>query len=169
MSLHDVISKIKHRKSLHIDAAEYPENEVIELDENGGVISRDWMSLFKKIFLSLVIILVSSLSFGIGRLSVVGDLPAGKAGREPIKIEYDQELTTENTNQTATVTNATQKKLAPPSASDGGVVASKNGSKYHYPYCPGAKQIKETNKITFDSPSLAEAAGYTLAANCSPR
>ena len=107
---------------------------------------------FKKPFLSLVIILVASLSFGIGRLSVVSQ-------REGIKIEYDQSLIT----NTAAVVNA------PVGNSAGEVVASKNGSKYHYQYCSGAKQIAEKNKIVFASPTAAEAAGYVLASNCKPR
>lgn len=47
------------------------------------------------------------------------------------------------------------------------VVASKSGTKYHLPTCPGAKQIKESNIIEFTSIQAAEAAGYTAAANCS--
>ena len=46
------------------------------------------------------------------------------------------------------------------------VVASKNGTKYHYPWCAGAKQIAEKNKITFASTEEARAKGYTPAANC---
>jgi methylphosphotriester-DNA--protein-cysteine methyltransferase len=46
------------------------------------------------------------------------------------------------------------------------VVASKSGTKYHLPTCPGAKQIKSTNLITFNSKQEAEAAGYTPASNC---
>jgi hypothetical protein len=48
-------------------------------------------------------------------------------------------------------------------------VASKAGTKFHALTCPGAKTIKETNKIYFASVSDAEAAGYTRAANCPPR
>jgi hypothetical protein len=48
-------------------------------------------------------------------------------------------------------------------------VASKAGTKYHTLTCPGAKTIKETNKIYFTSVSEAEAAGYTRAANCPVR
>jgi hypothetical protein len=106
------------------------------------------------IFLSLVIILVASLSFGIGRLSV--------AGRgEGIKIEYDTSL---GVQQSASVINTTSNTLKV-----GEVVASSKGKKYHYPHCSGAKQITEANKITFASPEAAESSGYTLAANCSPR
>ncbi|PIQ66617.1 MAG: hypothetical protein COV96_00515 [Candidatus Zambryskibacteria bacterium CG11_big_fil_rev_8_21_14_0_20_42_18] len=140
--------------------------ETFSYDKEGKV---ERFPLFKKLFLSATIILVASLSFGIGRLSVVGD-------REPIKIEYDEQLITDNrqpttsTSQTATVINTTEKKLAPPSvSSDGGVVVSKNGIRYHYLHCSGAKQIKEENKIFFATPEAAEAAGYSLAANCSPK
>lgn len=48
------------------------------------------------------------------------------------------------------------------------IVASKSGKKYHFSYCPGAKQITEKNRIFFASVSAAERAGYTLAGNCKP-
>lgn len=49
---------------------------------------------------------------------------------------------------------------------EGMVVGSRNGSKYHYPWCPGASQIKNENKITFESEVAAQNAGYSKAANC---
>lgn len=61
--------------------------------------------------------------------------------------------------QTATVVNI----VVP---DDTEVVASKNGTKYHLPTCPGAKQISPENKITFPSISSARSAGYTPALNC---
>ena len=139
MSLQDIWEKIKPQSQV----------EVVALNENGEIES---FPLFRKLFLSITIILVVSLSFGIGRLSVVGK-------REPIRIEYDPEI---SKNQVASVIQAISK-------SNDEVVASKNGARYHYPHCSGAKQIKETNKIVFASPTSAEAAGYTLAANCSPK
>ena len=36
----------------------------------------------------------------------------------------------------------------------------------YYPWCAGAKQISEKNKITFASTEEARAKGYTPAANC---
>ena len=115
--------------------------------------------IFRKLFLTLVIILVALLSFGLGRLSIVGK-------GEPVKIEYD-----------ASISNSASAVKALPSVANSqlkienseSVVASKNGSKYHYLHCPGAKQIREANKITFATPSAAEAAGYTLASNCQSR
>jgi len=46
------------------------------------------------------------------------------------------------------------------------LVASKTGKKYHFPWCAGAAQIAEKNKIWFDSYAAAQSAGYTAAANC---
>jgi hypothetical protein len=129
--------------------------EIISYDKDGQV---ERFPMFKKLFLSLVIILVASLSFGIGRLSVIGD-------REPIKIEYEPL----ETNQTATVINTQVVPVPRSSVQQSEVVGSKNSNKYHYTYCPGAKQIKEENKITFATPEAAIAAGYTLAANCKPK
>ena len=129
--------------------------ETVSYDKDGRI---ERFPLFRKLFLSLVIILVASLSFGIGRLTVVGK-------REPVKIEYDLALTesaTPSVEQTASVIKAVDNENT-------SVVVSKNGTKYHYLHCSGAKQIKEENKIVFATPAAAEAAGYTLAANCSPR
>lgn len=139
-------------------------SETVSYDKDGEVVR---FPFFRKIFLSLVIILVATLSFGIGRLSVVGN-------REPIKIEYNEDLANDSlttlpntpSSNSATVVNAV--KAVTPTTSQT-VVVSKNGTKYHYLHCSGAKQIKEENKIVFASPSLAESAGYTLAANCKPR
>lgn len=48
----------------------------------------------------------------------------------------------------------------------GAYVASKSGTAYHLPSCPGAKQIKEENKVWFASKTDAELAGYKPAKNC---
>lgn len=149
MSLHDIVRKIKPL----LGFAETSENEMIEFNEDGEV---EHSALFQKLFLATVIILTALLSFGFGRLSVAGK-------REPIKIDYDLSLI----NQTANVVNAT--KPSGESTKKGSVVASKNGLRYHYPHCPGAKQIREDNKIIFATPAAAEASGFTLALNCSPR
>ena len=51
-------------------------------------------------------------------------------------------------------------------STEGGVVASKNGTKYYLPSCAGAEKISAANKVWFVSTSAARAAGYTPAANC---
>lgn len=49
------------------------------------------------------------------------------------------------------------------------VVASKSSKskKYHYSWCPGAQQIKESNRLWFPTATDAQASGYSLAGNCS--
>ena len=156
MSINNFLEKIKNIALPANSGA----GEEVSFDKEGHI---ERFPLFRKLFLALVIILVATLSFGIGRLSVAGN-------REPIRIEYNPELTeqsawsTPSVGQTASVINS-----IPTGNSETGVITSKNSSKYHFLHCPGAKQIKEENKITFKTPAAAEAAGYTLAANCSPR
>ena len=111
MSLQDIWEKIKPQSQV----------EVVALDENGEIES---FPLFRKLFLSIIIILIALLSFGIGRLSVMEK-------REPIKIEYDPEISNViSKEQTASVIQAISK-------SNDEVVASKNGARYHYPHCSG--------------------------------
>jgi len=87
----------------------------------------------------LLVILVGVGSFGLGRMSML------EAQKAPI-----------------TVSQAATGALA----AGGQVVASKTGTKYHYPWCAGANGISEKNKITFESKEKARAAGYLPAGNC---
>ena len=48
----------------------------------------------------------------------------------------------------------------------GQFMASKGGTKYYLPGCPGADRITDANKIWFSTPAAALAAGYSPAANC---
>lgn len=93
------------------------------------------------VFYSLLILLVGIGSFALGKLSERPFLAADGSGEVVM---------------TSSVTTATTT-----------VIASKNGSKYHYPWCPGADSIKPENRLVFDSRAKAEAAGYTAAENCS--
>lgn len=108
-----------------------------------------------ELYTIVLIILIGFAGFGLGRLSRIED------NREAVKIEFPEYLS-------ASVLNA-GKTTAGDEASaviSGLLVASKNGSKYHYPWCAGAKSISEKNKIWFDSAEEARKAGYTPAANC---
>lgn len=147
MSLPDLFNRIKPN----------PISETFELDEAGEVVR---FPLFRRLFLSLVIILVATLSFGLGRLS------SGQK-REGVRLEYNPQLTTDNLQPA----NAIQaiKSSSTNIIKAGEVVASKNGTKYHYAHCSGAKRILDANRIIFASFQAAEASGYTLAANCRPQ
>lgn len=111
-------------------------------------------SFENELIIVIVIILVALISFGLGRLSKI------RENKALITIE----------NAGATEHLEIQSPSAPSASATGHedklFVASKSGTKYHYPWCPGALNIKEENKIWFSSKEQAEAAGYTPASNC---
>ena len=116
------------------------------------------------ILVGIVIVLISIISFGLGRLSI------SWAPRPPMSILGPDGSAANPSSagipkasggkpQTASIS-------APTGSQDGGFVASKSGSAYHLPECPGAKQIKNENKIYFKTKEDAEHAGYHPAGNC---
>ena len=119
----------------------------------------------REIYVSLLIILTAFGSFGLGRLSKIYDT------RLPVQIRYEDgnEVIVEADlrGETSKISDKTA-NLASVSVAEGSgkVVASKSGTKYHFPWCAGASQISEANKIWFDSAVAAEKAGYGKAANC---
>ncbi|MDP3661588.1 MAG: hypothetical protein Q8R17_01950 [bacterium] len=108
------------------------------------------------VFFSAVVVLVGFASFGLGRLSKLEDT------REPVRIEN---TLVEKTPALAAVALAAPAQSSPMQAG-GQIIASKTGSKYHYPWCAGASQISEKNKRLFASVEEARKAGYTPASNC---
>lgn len=99
-------------------------------------------------FIILIIILTSSASFGLGRLSKIEE------GKTPLYVGN-------NTQNIALVAENNG-----PEAIKGKYVASVSGSKYHLPWCSGAQTISEKNKIWFNSKEEAESRGYQPAKNC---
>lgn len=114
-------------------------------------------SIPQELFVAFIIILVGFGSFGLGRISSDG------VKRDGVKIVMPNINTGANT-QTATLNMVTGESVA--IYESGEVVASKSGSKYHFPWCSGAKRIKEENKIKFPSIKDARTAGYEPAKNC---
>lgn len=95
-----------------------------------------------------VLVLASSLSFGLGYLA---GLDAGQTSGASLDMSPAATTSTDSTGS--------------PQAA-GQVVASKSGTKYYLPSCAGAGRISDANKVWFVSASAASAAGYTPAANC---
>jgi len=112
-------------------------------------LSEEFKKIKGDIITIAVILLVGLISFGLGRLSAISEK------KTPITVE----------NLTgATVMGAAV--MDRPEQAEKLYVASKNGTKYHYPWCSGAQRILEENTIWFPTKEEAEAAGYTPAANC---
>ena len=111
----------------------------------------------------VIVVLVAVIAFSLGRISVLQE------SREPVKVINEGGAVLLNANDTNTVNTASVVSAtaeAGPSNPSGRVVGSKNGTKYHYPWCGGAKQISPKNLITFNSIEEAKAKGYTPARNC---
>ena len=111
----------------------------------------------KDVVVLAIIVLSASGAFALGRLSA---LESGSVSVEQEAAVHDAIASQEKVISSPVDTKNSQE------VTGGQVVASKTGSKYHFPWCAGARSIKESNKIYFASIEAARAAGYTPAANC---
>lgn len=117
-------------------------------------------------YVILIILLVGFAGFGLGRLSkiqesrpevTISNLPSPAVASSDTSISQGED---------AGIIPAMPTAPLPVVETVQNFVGSRNGSKYHYPWCPGAQQIKEENKMWFATREEAAAAGYTPAANC---
>jgi hypothetical protein len=106
-----------------------------------------------------IIILATTASFGLGRLSVLEDSSDGVVYFPAVRNQA-----VANVSDTINVDNRVTEVV--PAVDSGSYVASKNGTRYYFPWCGGSKQIKEENKVWFDTKEEAEKAGYSPAQNC---
>ena len=91
----------------------------------------------------VIVFLVALTSFGLGRFSALEEVrPLVSISQAPI--------------------DTTSRALA----AGGLFVASRVGSAYHYPWCAGATQIAERNRVWFQNEAEAQKAGYRPAKNC---
>jgi hypothetical protein len=105
------------------------------------------------LLLTVFIILITLISFGIGRLT------ASSSSAKPIIIEQP----TASINQSFLQNN--QQLLNNGTAVQKTLVGSINSDKYHWPDCPWVKKIAPKNQIWFSSEAEAQAAGYTRCGN----
>ena len=157
---------------------DYEPSDTLRVMENDGVIEEEFdlaavaaeKRKFERkdvIFIVAVLVLVAGVSFGLGRLSALtSDTPEVKfeniLGSNGTSTNQGAAIVTANEKPAAVSESTVEKTIAP----GGQYVASKKGAKYHLPWCAGAKQISEENKIWFASKADAEKAGYTPASNC---
>ena len=100
------------------------------------------VNFLSEIYLALLLVLIGLLGFGLGRLSKLEDR------KVPIIIKSEEKIG-----------DVSGKIL-------GKYLASKTGNSFYLPWCIGAKKIKESNKIWFNTREEALAAGYHKATNC---
>jgi|SRR3989344_5033544 len=108
----------------------------------------------KDVLVVLIVILVGLGSFTLGRLSK----NSSNAG---IKIEYIDQTISQGANVVSAI-NSTEK-----STNDGkNFFASSRGSKYYPLGCAAGKNIKQENRVYFNTRGEAESAGYELSSSC---
>lgn len=110
------------------------------------------------IFLAICVILISTISYNLGKLN--------SNSKTTVKINSGNDVFQASAVQSLVESDSLN--TSPSKLKDLRVVASKNSTakKYHYLWCPGAKKIKDQNKLWFGSSQEAESKGYTLAGNC---
>ena len=123
----------------------------------------------REIYTILLIFVVGFGSFGLGRLSKLQNAKAPIRLQQPTVLPAVPSSGAENASAVSlsgatAMTSTTGTKN--PSPASGQLVASKGGTKYHFPWCSGAQRISEANKIWFNSVEEARKAGYTPASNC---
>lgn len=120
----------------------------------------------KEFYTVLLIVFVGLSSFGLGRLSKLEE------SKMPISIYSAAAFSATSSARGVgggggRVANDEDLTIKDSAISAGGkIVASKTGTKYHYPWCAGAQRISEANKVWFNSVEEARKAGYTPAGNC---
>ncbi len=124
----------------------------------------------REFYTILLILLVGFGSFGLGRLSKL------RESHVPIKVEqafsaaalYPPPFQGGDKGVVVTLPQSSPSKGEEvlSLARGGKIVASKGGTKYHFPWCQGAQRISDANKIWFNSVEEARKAGYTPASNC---
>ncbi len=111
---------------------------------------KSWLEMEEVVhgMMVIIVILVGLAGFGLGRL--YEETPS------PVTIQYS------NKSSNDTLLSADQKNQT----DAGKIIASKNGTKYYFSDCRGVGNIKEENKIYFQSEEDAIAAGLTKASGC---
>lgn len=142
MTIHEILSRIKPSAPRSLGGV----GEEFHFDKDGEVVEEGGLK-WRKYFVSLAVLLLVALAFGIGRLS------AGRGSQAGVSINFEPNLAAATQSGTNTTNNATA-----------AIYASSRGSKYYFSNCKST--IVEQNKVFFASAAEAEAAGYTLASNC---
>lgn len=115
----------------------------------------DWLRRNQAdIAIAVGFILVALVAFGAGRLS------APEVVRNPVIIEESGASTP--VNLLGTVSQTVSAPVGQGTAGAQGLfVASRGGTKYHWPWCAYGEKIKESNQIWFNSEKEAQATGYS--------
>ncbi len=113
-----------------------------------------WISINSQTgFFIIILIFMSTLSFFLGKLSVINTPPTEKR---------NETIITKNTNLNTT----NQTNISKKTKNEIQVIASKKGKTYYYLWCTGYNRIKKSNQKIFKNEEEAKKNGLRLAKNC---
>jgi len=123
----------------------------------------------KPFYTLLLIVVVASIFFALGRLSQFEEQ------KKPIQILNPATLQTtsvilstpqktESTKNRATAVQKIQTSTTTPAG--GEVIGVKTSKKYYFPWCGVMKRVKPENKVPFSSSEAAKSAGYVAGGGC---
>ncbi len=129
----------------------------------------------KDIFVFLAILLIGAGAFMVGRISVgeterknelkiVSPSDVDLAAYQVNSSTSEQKIISSGSTSRRSFTSRHQTTNS--QEKSGMYIGSKNGRVYHLPSCPGAKRIKDENKLWFKDKEDAESHGYKPATNC---
>lgn len=136
---------------------------------NNGMSIQEVLRKFKDfleeadVVLVLIIMMTAVCSFALGRYSVTERTSSTSTfNTQPATYTESKKVSETKKGELYSAEESSITNIP----TEGAYVASKSGTKYHLPWCAGAKQIKNENKIWFDTKEDAESAGYAPASNC---
>ena len=118
----------------------------------------DFGEKIKPFYTLLLLVVVASIFFGLGRLSALEER------HKPIRVTYPN-ITQGGVALGAIgdlLSTSTERVTSP----SGSVIGSKSGKKYYFPWCGTVKRIKPENQVNFGSIEEARRAGFTPGGNC---
>ena len=111
----------------------------------------------RDILVVIIIILVGSGSFELGRLSK-------ENSNTGVKVEYPNQDSMSAQNKSVNLISANVVSVSTQNGKN--YFASSKGSKYYSLGCSAGKNIKQENKVYFATREGAEKAGYSLSSSC---
>jgi len=126
------------------------------------------------------VILISIISFGAGRLTSqskdfggfelqVVESPSPSVMVTVMPLENNKPIETDvlkSSTKSDSVSGGIAPSPTPTPTPKIQIIGNKNSKIYHYPWCSGAKNMKEENKVIFNTIEEAKSAGYRPAGNC---
>ncbi len=132
----------------------------------------EYIEKIKPYYTPTLFILVTVISFGLGRLSAIETEKTGikiLSPETPVSAPVTE--TQKDVSQSpSTVTNAQSQVgtviQAVSTQAGGGVIGVKTSKKYYFPWCGVVKRVKPENQLFFTSAETARQAGYVAGGGC---